>query len=164
MPSILQQRKLRLATFAAKAATGTTPAADGPLAITGIRTYPLREPVSGRTYTVIRVETSSGLAGYGETMGISPVELRHAGEAIRSRQATEIEVLRARLASMPRVRAAVNMAILDIVGKFTKAPVYQLLGARHGTRLALSCDWRAQPTRCSWHPANGHGKPASGLS
>ena len=72
-------------------------------------------------------------------MGISPVELRHAGEAIRSRQATEIEVLRARLASMPRVKAAVNMAILDIVGKFTKAPVYQLLGGptRHKARALL---------------------------
>jgi galactonate dehydratase len=139
MPSILQQRKLRLAAFAAKAATGTTPAADGPLAITGIRTYPLREPVSGRTYTVIKVETSSGLVGYGETMGIPPADLRKAGEAIRSRQATEIEPLRARLHSMPRVRAAVNMALLDIVGKFTKAPVYHLLGGptRHKARALL---------------------------
>src|SRR3990172_908022 len=128
MPSTLQQRKARLAACAAKAAIGTTPAPDGRLAITGLRAYPLREPVSGRTYTVIKIETSSGLAGYGETIGISPLELRQAGEAIRAREATEIEDLRARLSSMPRVRAAVNMALLDIVGKFTKAPVYQVLG------------------------------------
>ncbi len=140
MPSIQQRRRQRLATFAARTTTGVVPSGGGPLVISDLHAYPLREPVSRRTYTIIKVKTSSGLAGYGETPRVTQEELASVGEAIRSRQATEIEVIRKELASMPRLRAAVNMALLDIIGKFTNSPLYQVLGGptRHKAR-ALAC-------------------------
>lgn len=88
----------------------------------------MREPVSGRSYTVVKVETASGLAGYGETAQAAGAEVALAARAVRGRQATEYEVLRRELAALPFLAAAVNMALLDIVGKFAKAPVYQVLG------------------------------------
>lgn len=47
--------------FATAADTSTDP-----LAITGLRGWRLREPASGRRYTVVRLETRGGLTGYGE--------------------------------------------------------------------------------------------------
>ena len=57
-------RRARLAAFAAQAATSG--GASSSLQITALRHYPLREPVSGRTYTVIKLQTRGGLEGYGE--------------------------------------------------------------------------------------------------
>ena len=37
--------------------------------ISDIRLFPIREPVSGRAYTVVRLRTSSGLTGWGEAVG-----------------------------------------------------------------------------------------------
>lgn len=113
--------------LAAFAAVGGAPASTGPLAISGIRSFGLREPVSRRQYTVVKVETTAGIVGYGETTGTTSGELARAATALRGRQATEYEVLRGELAAVPRLRAAVSMALLDIVGKFAKAPVYQVL-------------------------------------
>lgn len=90
--------------------------------------HTIREPVSARTYTVVRLETASGIVGYGECAAIPRSERDAAGEVVLDQPPTAIEVVRARLASLPRVSAAVNMAMLDIVGQMAGAPVYQLLG------------------------------------
>ncbi len=110
--------------------------AAGPLSLTGIRAYPLREPVSRRTYTVIRITTSGGAAGFGETHSSTSAELEQVRAILLGRQATEFEVLRPLLAGTPRLQAAVNIALLDIVGKAANAPVYQVLGGptRHKVR------------------------------
>jgi len=115
-------------------------AGSGPLEIAAVRAYPVREPVSRRTYTLVKVETRSGLVGYGETTAVNPPDLARAAELVRSRQASEYEVIRPLLAAMPGLQAAINMALLDILGKHVKAPVYQVLGGptRHKARaLAL---------------------------
>lgn len=137
MTSLLDQRRLRLEGFAAKVADENPKAFGGSLAISGIQAFPVREPVSQRRYVVIKVETVSGPAGFGEGAHITPEDISHASDAIRSRQATEIEFIRKKLAPMPHVRAAVNMALLDIVGKSAKAPVFQILGGptRHKVRV-----------------------------
>ena len=126
MPSISQARRMRLAGFAAQ--SSAPGAGAGPLVISGLRAWPLREPVSGRRYTVIRIDTTSGIAGYGETSEATAAELVRATAILRGRAATGYEPIRRDLAALPRLGAAINSALLDILGKFVKAPVYQVLG------------------------------------
>src|SRR5580698_7321931 len=65
MSSTTIQRRARLsAGFAAQAAVTT--AQSGEHAIAEMRWFPVREPVSGNRYTVLRVKTVSGLTGWGE--------------------------------------------------------------------------------------------------
>ena len=98
------------------------------LEISGLRAYPLREPVSKRTYTIVTIQTRSGLEGYGECRRTTPAELELARQATVGQAATAHEVLRQRLNQTPHLEAAINQAVLDLVGKFSKAPVYQVLG------------------------------------
>jgi galactonate dehydratase len=127
-------RRARLAAFMGQAAVPA--AASARLAITALRAYALREPVSQRGYTLVKIETAGGISGFGETRSATPAELESARSIVRGRQATEFEALRPRLAAIPNLQAAVNIALLDIVGQSAKAPVYQLLGGptRHKAR------------------------------
>jgi galactonate dehydratase len=67
------------------------------------------------------------LTGYGECSGDLSGEILRARPVIEA-PATSYEVLAARLADMGGLGGAINMALLDIVGKAAKAPVYQVLG------------------------------------
>ncbi len=131
----VEARRVRLAALLA-AQAGTATAGPGALAITNCRAYAVREPVSGREYAVLKIETGAGISGWGETRSIAAADLQRAATLLRGRQATEFEPLGALLAAMPNVRAAANMALLDIAGQFAKAPVYQVLGGptRHKAR------------------------------
>ncbi|MBI4659214.1 MAG: mandelate racemase/muconate lactonizing enzyme family protein [Verrucomicrobia bacterium] len=90
--------------------------------------FPLVEPVSRRRYTVLKVQTKSGIVGYGETVVVHPEDLELAKQLVLGRAATAYEVLRQGLAAFPSLQAAVNMALLDILGQFSRAPIYQFLG------------------------------------
>lgn len=92
------------------------------------RWYPVREPVSGRRYNVVRLWTSSGLVGYGECGPIDRSEMREAAEGVVEQDASAYEVIRSRAAQLVRARAAIDMALLDIMGRRARAPVYQVLG------------------------------------
>lgn len=48
--------------------------------------------------------------------------------AVQGREASSFESIRRGLTVAPSALAALDMAMLDIVGKFTKAPIYQVLG------------------------------------
>ena len=109
--------------FAAAADSSTDP-----LAITGLRGWRLREPVSGRRYTVVRLETRGGLTGYGEGGPARAADILDARAALGGRTANETEFVRHRLTALPPMEAAVSNAMLDILGKSTKIPVYQFLG------------------------------------
>src|SRR5580765_2331765 len=120
-------RRARLAAFAAQAATAG--GANSPLQITALRDYPLREPVSGRTYTVIKLQTRSGLEGYGECGRVTATDLAQTLEIVLGKEATQFETVRFQLKSTPSgLSAALNMAMLDLVGRSVKAPIYQVLG------------------------------------
>lgn len=121
-------RFLRLAEFAANAMAQAP--RDPTMEITGITAHPLREPVSGRTYTVLRLQTRGGITGYGECRAAPSAELARARQALQGYPATAYEVIAERLASSgaASIAGAVNTALLDIAGKAAKAPVYQLLG------------------------------------
>lgn len=120
-------RRARLAAFQAQAAVPAPQAGDR-LEISSVRAWAVREPVSQRAYTVIRIETVAGIAGWGETRAVEADDLERARAILHGRPATEFEALRGRLAAMPQLQAAANMALLDIVGQAVKAPVYQVLG------------------------------------
>lgn len=117
-------RRARLSAFAPQAAAA--PPAGGPLAIADVRAFPLREPVSKRSYTVLRVSTRGGLTGYGECAAASPAELDAAREALRGSAATAYEAIQGRIPAA--LAGGLNMALLDITGRHAKAPAYQVLG------------------------------------
>jgi galactonate dehydratase len=96
--------------------------------MTALDPFPLREPVSKRAYTCLRLRTRSGAAGFGECPNISPSDLGTLRGAIQGREASNFESIRRGLKAPPSALAALDMAMLDVLGKFTKAPVYQVLG------------------------------------
>jgi hypothetical protein len=117
----------------------------GALSIANCKAYAVREPVSGREYAILRIETASGIVGWGETHSIASSELARAAAVLRGRQATEFGPLHAQLAGLSNLQAAANMALLGIVGQAAKAPVYSGPG-----RLQCSC----APSRSARNASN----------
>jgi galactonate dehydratase len=97
-------------------------------AIAGMRAWRMREPVSGRSYTVVRVEGRGGVAGFGEGGPVRGIDLTEARAAVAGRLATDSEFIRHRLAGLPALEAAVNNAMLDLAARVTGVPLYQYLG------------------------------------
>jgi galactonate dehydratase len=110
--------------------------------IANLRAWRLREPSSARRYTVLRLETRDGLVGYGEGGPATGAEIAAAKSAAIGRRPNETEFIRHRLAATPAMEAAVNCAFLDLLGKSTRTPVYQLLGGptRFKTRVLADLD------------------------
>lgn len=81
-----------------------------------------------RGYTLLRIKTRSGIEGHGECGSASPEDLAFIRTQMVGKPATAYEVIGQSLAARPALRAGVDMALLDIVGKAAKAPVYQVLG------------------------------------
>lgn len=124
MSMVTAHRRARLESFLAAQVAVAVSAQTANLEIDELRLYPVREPVSGRAWTVVRVGTRSGLAGYGECAHASSDDLAAAQRFWLARPATSY-------ASAPAdspLAGAIDMALLDIVGKVAKAPVYRLLG------------------------------------
>ena len=92
--------------------------------ITEMRAYPLREPASGRSYTVISLRTNSGLTGWGEAGRVSAPDLDKARAIVLGRPATAYGVTK----TATPLDAAIHAAMLDITGKSCSSPVYRLLG------------------------------------
>jgi galactonate dehydratase len=110
------------------------------LDITALDSWMLREPVSRRGYCVLRLKAKSGLVGFGECGEVSAAEIEAARRVVTGRPGTSYEAVRVQLGRAPRAQAGINMAMLDLVGKLTKAPVYQVLGGptRHRVRALAS--------------------------
>src|SRR6266852_126888 len=116
------------------------------LDITALDTWQLHVPASRRGYCVLRLKTKSGLVGFGECGAVSAPEIETARRVVTGRPATSYEAVQVQLTGAPRAQAGINMATLDLVGKFTKAPVYQVLGGptRHRVRALASLDGVAE--------------------
>jgi galactonate dehydratase len=99
-----------------------------PLEIVQFQAWRLKEPVSGRRYTVVELQARSGETGYGEGGPVPAAEIVEARAAIQGRRATESEFVRARLDAIPAMEAAVGNAMLDLLSKSRKVPIYQFLG------------------------------------
>jgi galactonate dehydratase len=110
------------ALFAAPAAE------DHPLRIVDYRAWRLKEPDSNRRYTVVRLGSQGGATGYGEGGPATAGEIAAARAAAMDRRATESEFIRAALHAQPAMEAAVSNAMLDLVSRAKKAPIYRYLG------------------------------------
>jgi galactonate dehydratase len=120
-----------------------------PLApISDVKAWALRQPQDRRAFVVVRIDTEIGVSGWGEASpGADPAATARAVEAARphlaGRDAASAEAVRLHLskslAGSPRevasVQAAVSMALGDILGKLSKAPLYDVLGGATRTKV-----------------------------
>lgn len=136
MSQITMHRRARLQTrFAPQAAAAVKTSA---LDITDIRHFPVREPVSGKRYSLLRITTRSGVIGWGEC-GYDPNwDFKALQSAWTGRQANTY----ATIPPATPFRAALDIAMLDIVGKAANAPVYRVLGGPTRAKVrAYSSPW-----------------------
>lgn len=125
----IRRRGRLLSGFALQAAAGISRQSD--LDIAEFRHFPLREPVSGNRYSLLRVKTRSGLTGWGEANSVSAGELSALDAAWLGKAAHTYATING---STP-LGAALDMALLDITGKACKAPVYRVLGGPTRARV-----------------------------
>jgi galactonate dehydratase len=103
------------------AATASKPAE---LDIAEIHHFPIREPVSGARYSLLRVKTRSGITGWGECAFDPGADLKSLESGWLGKPAHAYATIRP---SMP-FAAALDVALLDIAGKACNAPIYRVLG------------------------------------
>src|SRR4051812_20768030 len=100
-------RKLRAASSAVFA---PATAEDHPLKIAQFRAWRVKEPVSNRRYTVVRLQSQGGVSGYGEGGPAMATEIVAARAATVNRRATESEFIRSALRRTPSLEAAISNA------------------------------------------------------
>jgi len=124
MSMAMSRRRARLGSLLAAQAVAASPPDGAKLDIAELRLYPVREPVSGRSYVILRAKTRSGLTGYGECVQASKEDLAIAQQFWAGRPATSY------VQSQPDspLAGAIDMALLDIAGKACQAPIYRVLG------------------------------------
>jgi galactonate dehydratase len=121
----IARRRARLLQVIAGSRAASQNATDRRLEIAEVEGFPVREPTSRRRYTVLRLRTAGGLIGWGEAPGLSAADLGAARATLVGAQATSYAALDARLGE---AAGAINLALLDLVGKLANAPVCQVLG------------------------------------
>jgi galactonate dehydratase len=116
--------------------------------ISAIRPFPLREPASGRRYTLLQVTTDAGIAGYGECSHATPEDLDRA----RARWVGRPAASHARSKPDSALDGAIDMALLDILGKAAKAPVYRVLGGPTRNKVRAMAGVQTGPGDPAWPP------------
>jgi glucarate dehydratase len=88
---------------------------------------------------IVRLRTADGLEGVGEGPGggLYVQQLRAAAQHVIGASAYHLEALRV-LVGDPRVFSTIEVALLDLVGKATGRPVYDLLGGPARRRVPFS--------------------------
>jgi galactonate dehydratase len=110
------------------------------LDITEIRHFPLREPVSGSRYSLLKITTRSGLIGWGEC-GFDPnADFKAVQSAWMGKPANAY----ATIPPATPFRAALDIACLDILGKAANAPVYRVLGGPTRNKVRAYSSPRSQ--------------------
>ncbi|HUP02503.1 MAG TPA: enolase C-terminal domain-like protein, partial [Bryobacteraceae bacterium] len=131
----MKPKRRKLTTFGT--AFAPPAAEDHPLRIVDFHAWRLKEPDSGRRYSVVRLRAQGGATGYGEGGPSLAAEIAAARTAVMNRRATESEYVRASLAGLPALEAAVSNAMLDLASRAKEMPIYRYLGGpvRYKARL-----------------------------
>ncbi|MDE2775662.1 MAG: mandelate racemase/muconate lactonizing enzyme family protein [Chloroflexota bacterium] len=102
--------------------------------------------------TIVRVDTNSGISGYGEVCPLGPFYLPAYADGVRAGikelaphllglDPTQLSPLNRRMEAAlkghPYVKTGIDMACWDILGKVTEQPVCTLLGGRYGDDFVL---------------------------
>ena len=133
-------RRMRLSVaFAPQAAAAQAGA--GEHVVAEMRWFPVREPVSGTRYTFLRVKTRSGLTGWGECAYAAEQDAKALEKEWVGRSAT----LYAAIDSSSPLAGALDIALLDILGKACRAPVYRILGGPTRHKVRAFTDSNEQP-------------------
>lgn len=142
MRHIVIQRRERLRTAIAAQVRTAAPAKLSDLEVADIRHFPLREPASGNRYSLLRVTTRSGMTGWGECAYDSSADLKTLQSAWVGKPAHAY----ATISPATPFRAALDIALLDILGKATNAPLYRVLG---GPTRSKARSWSTTAARPS---------------
>ena len=118
------QRRARLSGALAAQVAAAAPSANPKFEITELRLFSIREPVSRRAYSVVRVRTRGGLTGFGEGPTVPAAQFSTVQQFWLGKSATAY----ATSAPALPLSGAVDMALLDIIGKACQAPVCRVLG------------------------------------
>jgi galactonate dehydratase len=124
MRHIVMHRRARLRTTITAQVRAAVTAKPSDLDVADIRHFPLREPASGNQYSLLRVTTRSGVTGWGECAYDSSADLK----ALQSAWVGKPAHAYATISPSTPFGAALDIALLDILGKSTKAPIYRVLG------------------------------------
>jgi galactonate dehydratase len=119
----LERRRALLAFTAPEAAKRS---AAGPHPIAQVRAFAVDASGSGGAYTILQIDTQSGVTGYGECRPLSRADVQALSQIAVGKSAMAYEAV-GEMAPEP-TRGGLDMALLDIVGKVTNAPVYRVLG------------------------------------
>jgi L-alanine-DL-glutamate epimerase-like enolase superfamily enzyme len=111
-----------------------------PLDITEIRHFPIREPGSGNRYSLLRVTSRSGLVGWGECGYDPDADFK----ALQSAWTGKAANAYATIAPSTPFRAALDIALLDILGKTANTPVYRVLGGPTRAKVRAYSSPRSQ--------------------
>lgn len=122
MRHITTHRRSRLASRIALQTAAAGKPSD--LDITELRLASVREPVGGNRYSLLRITTRSGLIGWGECAYEPNADVK----ALQSRWLGKPANVYAMITSSIPCRAALDIALLDILGKAANAPIYRILG------------------------------------
>jgi galactonate dehydratase len=118
--------------------------ATSPDPVAEIRAFQMGVAGSRDAYVILQVRTQSGLVGYGECNSLSASDLKATSQAVVGHAPSAYQALGG--LAPAAARGGLNIALLDIVGKATKAPIYRVLGgptrnkARAITRLSGTSD------------------------
>ena len=138
MNHIVMQRRARLQErFAAQTAAVNPDSLD----VAEIRHFAVREPVSRKCYSLLRVTTRSGLTGWGECAFDSAADPKALQSAWVGRPVNAY----ATIPPSAAFRAALDIAFLDILGKAINAPVYRILGGPTRNKVRAYSSPYSQP-------------------
>lgn len=104
--------------------TAAVPTKRSQFDVADIRHFPVREPVSRAHYSLLRVKTRSGVTGWGECAFDAAADVQSVQTAWLGKSAYSYATIQ----PTSPFAAALDMALLDILGKICNAPTYRVLG------------------------------------
>ena len=144
MPQLSNQQILKRTRLTAAVASGRQGNRTPDMAITQVSAMAIEEPVSKRSSVILKVATDAGVTGIGElsvgrhvtgTLGaVQVLSIALRGKDALGRELLLWELRRSSGDASGAFLAGLEMALLDIAGKTSEAPAYQVLSGQTRTK------------------------------